>query len=285
MLPVLLHLISAELTQELNNGFRLPAFLHKRVCTWMSVCLQLHVSFHVIPLPPISQMARSEPSHCVSHLHCQKLCLFLPWEPVLSIKLLRLNREVLEAKYWMNLWERDGGIADEQHFISTCSKINSLTPVIEDFTFCFVHAADWNLSKGLWSTLVIIVCDNTQLLQHLLHEINTAESKQTGLCYWINLNWSSIWKACTTSDSSASSSVTNLVAMDTHVMSGDESLENDHPACIGGPLKQRVSHLRDVHVGGVGGWHQVCNTAAERSSITDVHFLSQRQGLNLEESG
>lgn len=184
----------------------------------------------------------------------------------------------------MNLWERDGGMADEQHFISTGSKINSLTLVIEDFTFCFVFFS-LNATKGLWSTLVIIVCDNTQLLQDLLHKINTAESKQKGLCYWMNLNWSWIWTACATSDSSASSSVTNLVAMDTHVMSGDESLENNHPACIGGPLKQRVSHLRDVHVGGVGGWHQVCNTAAERSSITDVHFLSRRQRLNLEESG
>lgn len=54
-------------------------------------------------------------------------------------------------------------------------------------------------------------------------------------------------------DSSASASVTNLVAMDTHVMGGDESLENDHPAGVGGALKQRVGHLRDVHVGGVGG--------------------------------
>lgn len=57
---------------------------------------------------------------------------------------------------------------------------------------------------------------------------------------------------CTLLDSAVPASVTNLVAMDTHVMSGDKSLENDHPACIGGPLKQRVSHLRDVHVGGVG---------------------------------
>lgn len=57
----------------------------------------------------------------------------------------------------------------------------------------------------------------------------------------------------TTPHSSVSASVTNLVAMDTHVMCGDESLENDHPARISGPLKQRVSHLRDVHVGGVGG--------------------------------
>lgn len=77
---------------------------------------------------------------------------------------------------------------------------------------------------------------------------------------------------CTTPDSSTSESLTNLVAMDTHVMSGDESLENDHPACIGGPLKQRVSHLRDVHVGGVGGWHQICNTAAESPSFTQVQF-------------
>lgn len=53
-------------------------------------------------------------------------------------------------------------------------------------------------------------------------------------------------------------------------MSGDERLENDHPARIGGPLEQRVSHLRDVHVGGVGGRHQVCNTAADRPSSTEV---------------
>lgn len=60
-------------------------------------------------------------------------------------------------------------------------------------------------------------------------------------------------------------SATDLVAMDTHVMSGDEGLEDDHPAGVGCPLKQRVSHLRDVHVGGIGGWHQVCNTAKETS--------------------
>lgn len=64
---------------------------------------------------------------------------------------------------------------------------------------------------------------------------------------------SELRRNCTTPDSSASGSVTNLVAMDTHVVSGDKSLEHDHPACIGGPLKQSVSHLRDVHVGGVGG--------------------------------
>lgn len=101
--------------------------------------------------------------------------------------------------------------------------------------------------------------------------MNSTESNQTDLCYWLKPKLELQMK-CTTPDSSASASVTNLVAMDTHVMSGDESLENDHPACIGGPLKQRVSHLRDVHVGGVGGWHQVCNTAAERPSFTEVQF-------------
>lgn len=44
-----------------------------------------------------------------------------------------------------------------------------------------------------------------------------------------------------------------LVAMDAQVMSGDEGLEDDHPAGIGGSLEQRVSHLRDVYVGGIGG--------------------------------
>lgn len=34
--------------------------------------------------------------------HTQKITNS-PWEPVLSMKLLRLNKEVLEAKYWINL--------------------------------------------------------------------------------------------------------------------------------------------------------------------------------------
>lgn len=37
------------------------------------------------------------------------------------------------------------------------------------------------------------------------------------------------------------------------MMGGDEGLEDDHPAGIGGALEQRVGHLGDVHVGGVGG--------------------------------
>lgn len=63
---------------------------------------------------------------------------------------------------------------------------------------------------------------------------------------------------------------TDLVAVDTHVMTSDEGLEDDHPAGIGGSLKQRVSHLRDVDVGGVGGWHQVCNTATKIYIIINI---------------
>jgi hypothetical protein len=41
--------------------------------------------------------------------------------------------------------------------------------------------------------------------------------------------------------------------MDTHMVCGDEGLEDDNPAGVGGPLKQSVSHLRDVHIGRIGG--------------------------------
>lgn len=60
--------------------------------------------------------------------------------------------------------------------------------------------------------------------------------------------------------------------MDTHVMSGDEGLEHDHPAGVGGSLKQRVSHLRDVHVGGVGGWHQICSTETSSLSLNNIRW-------------
>lgn len=50
-----------------------------------------------------------------------------------------------------------------------------------------------------------------------------------------------------------STQATDLVAMDTHVVCGDERFEDDHPAGIHGPLEQSVSHLWDVHVGLVGG--------------------------------
>lgn len=50
---------------------------------------------------------------------------------------------------------------------------------------------------------------------------------------------------------------TDLIAMDTHVVCGDERFEDNHPAGIHGPLKQSVSHLWDVHVGLIGGGDQI----------------------------
>lgn len=56
--------------------------------------------------------------------------------------------------------------------LALAATINSLTLVIEGFTLCFARTADLDLSlkatKDLWSMLLIIVCDNTQLLQHLV---------------------------------------------------------------------------------------------------------------------
>lgn len=40
----------------------------------------------------------------------------------------------------------------------------------------------------------------------------------------------------------------DLVAVDHQVVGGGQGLEHHHPAGVGGPLKQRVGQLRDVHV-------------------------------------
>lgn len=45
---------------------------------------------------------------------------------------------------------------------------------------------------------------------------------------------------------------TDLIAVDHEVVCRDEGFEDDHPAGVGGPLKQRVSQLRNVHVHLVG---------------------------------
>lgn len=119
----------------------------------------------------------------------------LPWEPVLSIKLLRLNREVLEAKYWMNLWiGRRKQNSGSQRLFGFVSKIHL-------FVF-FPSKQRRSLPAG------------------------------------------------------GRGGIPNppyLVAVDAHMMGGDEGLEDDHPAGVGGALEQRVGHLGDVHVGGVGG--------------------------------
>lgn len=45
---------------------------------------------------------------------------------------------------------------------------------------------------------------------------------------------------------------TDLIPIDHEVMCRDEGFEDDHPAGVGGPLEQRVSQLRNVHVHLVG---------------------------------
>lgn len=95
------------------------------------------------------------------------------------MKLLRLNSEVLEAKYWINL------------------------------------------------------CKGNHVLFLLFFVFFNKVGRSKGLC-------------------------TYFIAVHAHVVGGDEGLEDHHPAGVGGPLEKRVGHLGDVHVGGVGGRHQVC---------------------------
>jgi len=49
----------------------------------------------------------------------------------------------------------------------------------------------------------------------------------------------------------------HLIAVDHEVLCGDEGLEDHHPASVGGPLKQRVRQLRNVHVHLVGAVDQI----------------------------
>lgn len=51
----------------------------------------------------------------------------------------------------------------------------------------------------------------------------------------------------------------HLVAIDHEVVCGDKWLEHDHPTGVGGPLKQRVSQLGNVHVHLVGAVDQIWN--------------------------
>lgn len=44
----------------------------------------------------------------------------------------------------------------------------------------------------------------------------------------------------------------DLIAVDHQMVCGGEGLEDNHPAGVGGPLKQCVSQLRDVHI------HLIC---------------------------
>lgn len=49
----------------------------------------------------------------------------------------------------------------------------------------------------------------------------------------------------------------DLIAIDHQMVCGCEGLEDNHPAGVGGPLKQRVSQLGNVHVHLVGAVDQI----------------------------
>lgn len=49
----------------------------------------------------------------------------------------------------------------------------------------------------------------------------------------------------------------DLIAVDHQVVCGGQGLEDDHPAGVGGPLKQCVSQLRDVHIHLIRALNQV----------------------------
>lgn len=45
----------------------------------------------------------------------------------------------------------------------------------------------------------------------------------------------------------------HLIAMNHEVVCGDQGFEDHHPAGVSGSLYQNVGHLRDVHIGFLGG--------------------------------
>lgn len=51
--------------------------------------------------------------------------------------------------------------------------------------------------------------------------------------------------------------MSHLIAVDHEVVCSDEGLKHNHPAGVGGPLKQRVSQLGNVHVHLVGAVNQI----------------------------
>lgn len=51
--------------------------------------------------------------------------------------------------------------------------------------------------------------------------------------------------------------MSHLVTVDHEVVCSDEGFKHNHPAGVGGPLKQRVSQLGNVHVHLVGAMNQI----------------------------
>lgn len=125
----------------------------------------------------------------------------VPWRPLLSKKLLRLNSVFLEARYCINLCK---GI-----------EVNEEAFNFEMRLLTTVHLQTMSALKTLWTQRLI--------------------------CWFVFLK-----------RTKAPRYSPDLVAVDHQMVRGGEWLEDNHPAGVGGPLKQCVSQLWDVHI------HFVC---------------------------
>ena len=234
-----------------------------------SVCMHVCTITRVwsYPGPPICQMA---PFLClslpVSDLHFAGHCSSAPTvragfvDKVAEVEQGGPGSQVLDEP--LRKRNKNGG----RRWSYGLNKNNTLMTVIRlSQLYFFYHMTDFT------DLVPWMVAESTALIHlfdELLSKLPKADIKitQSSLhVFLVSLNKTRFKHElhCTRCDPSARVSTTNLVAVDTHVMGGDEGLEDDHPAGVGGSLEQRVSHLGDVHVGGVGGWHQVCNTAAK----------------------
>lgn len=72
--------------------------------------------------------------------------------------------------------------------------------------------------------------------------------------------------------------VADLVAVDHNVVCGDEGFEQDHPAGVGGALKQRVGQLRDVNIHLIGALDQIW---WEKEFMNIIVFTIQTVGTPL----
>lgn len=155
---------------------------------------------------------------------------FLPCNPLLSKKLLRLNSVFLEAKYWTKRCRGEKKGLNTRWLIVTLLTDNTLT--IRPYAVV-IHA---RLNYD---------CDRL-IRAHSAH--------------WVG--WA-IQPPCNTEGA-------HLVAINHEVVCGDKRLENHHPAGVGGPLKQRVSQLGNVHVHLIGAvdqiWRERENNQRQRAS-------------------
>lgn len=66
---------------------------------------------------------------------------------------------------------------------------------------------------------------------------------------------------------------TDLIAIDHEVVCCNEGFEDDHPAGVGGPLKQGVSQLRNVHIHLVGTVDEIYKGNQKKKKQESVRYF------------